>query len=460
MRQLPVCVRLAQGRRKQAVFELELPMNFECLRRLVARLAMLAVLCLSTLIAAGQTNGIFADFTTSMGSFTCQLDYTNAPRTVANFIGLATGQRAWLDLPSGRARTNAFYNGLIFHRVIAGFMNQGGSPNGTGSDGPGYVFTDEFSPQLVFDRFGVLAMANSGTNSNGAQFFITVAPFTSGNNTYSIFGQVVAGSNVVYAINHVTTGANDKPLTNVVMQQVNIRREGAAAQAFNINAQSLPVVTNLPLGIAATSNQVTLGFANRQYADNRLYSAINLAGAWAAEALGIEIAGPTTNSVQRAKDAPQRFFSLAQVQYAASTFAPKSVYGRGLALTFAVGPGFIAIVFNSSGGGTYTRTGSPSGTVTSYVWNQEPYRGYLWPLRLSGVVPMTLQLDFNSNNTGRMTGTAYFSDGSTTPVSGTFVLTRIIHNVRRKDATRALISEGNSHFGWGGMPTTVCRNQV
>jgi hypothetical protein len=107
MRQLPVCVRLAQGRRKQAVFELELPMNFECLRRLIVRLAMLAVLCLSTLIAAGQTNGIFADFTTSMGSFTCQLDYTNAPRTVANFIGLATGQRAWLDLPSGRARTNA-----------------------------------------------------------------------------------------------------------------------------------------------------------------------------------------------------------------------------------------------------------------------------------------------------------------------------------------------------------------
>ena len=125
------------------------------------------LLALSTLAAAGQTNGIYADFTTTRGSFTCQLNYTNAPRTTANFIGLATGQRAWLDLTTGRARTNAFYNGLIFHRVIAGFMNQGGSPNGMGTDGPGYVIKDEFSRYLVFTNFGVLAMANSGPNSAG-----------------------------------------------------------------------------------------------------------------------------------------------------------------------------------------------------------------------------------------------------------------------------------------------------
>jgi len=184
---------------------------------------------MSTLIAFGQTSGIFADFTTTMGSFTCQLDYTNAPRTTANFIGLATGQRAWLDLPTGRARTNPFYDGLTFHRVIAGFMNQAGSPNGSGSDGPGYAFMDEFNPNLVFDSFGVLAMANSGPNSDGAQFFITVAPFSTGNNVYSIFGRLTSGSNVVYAINQVATDANNKPLTNVVIQQVSIRRVGVAA---------------------------------------------------------------------------------------------------------------------------------------------------------------------------------------------------------------------------------------
>jgi peptidyl-prolyl cis-trans isomerase A (cyclophilin A) len=396
-------------------------MTFEYFRGIVARLAVTGVLGLSTLIAVGQTSGIFADFTTSMGSFTCQLDFTNAPRTTANFIGLATGQRAWLDLPSGRARTNAFYNGLTFHRVIAGFMNQGGSPNGQGTDGPGYAFTDEFSPSLVFDSFGVLAMANSGPNSDGAQFFITVAPFTSGNNVYSIFGRLTSGSNVVYAINHVATDANDKPLTNVVIQQVSIRRVGAAAQAFNIDAQGLPIVTNLPLRIATAASQVTLTFTNRQYADNRLYSTTNLPGAWTSDALGIEITTPFSNSVQQAKDASRCFYSMAQVQYASSTFAPKAIYGGTLTLNFTVGPGLITVTFNSTGGGTYTWTGQPSGTVTSYDWSQEPYRGYLWPFQLSGLVPLTLQLDFTSNTAGTMSGTAYLSGGAAA-VSGTFSL--------------------------------------
>ena len=397
-------------------------MNFESIRRMVVRSAIPAVLGLSTLIAAGQANGIFADFTTSMGSFTCQLDYTNAPRTTANFIGLATGQQTWLDLVTGRARTNAFYNGLTFHRVIAGFMNQGGSPNGLGTDGPGYVFTDEFSPQLVFDSFGVLAMANSGPNSDAAQFFITVAPYAAGNNVYSIFGRLTSGSNVVYAINHVATDSNAKPLTNVVIQQVSIRRVGTAAQAFNVNAQGLPIVTNLSLKIAATASQVTLAFTNRQYADNRLYSATNLVGAWTSNALGIEITAPVSNNVQQAKNAPRCFYSMAQIQYGSSTFAPKTMYGRTLTLNFTVGPGLITITFDSSGGGTYTWVGQPSGTVASYTWSQEPYRGFLWPLQLSALVPLTLRLDFTSNTAGTMSGTAYFNDGSSGSVSGTISL--------------------------------------
>lgn len=404
------------------MFKVDLLMSVVCFPRRVACSAILGLLSLSAGVALGQTNGIFADFTTSMGGFTCQLDYTNAPRTTANFIGLATGQRAWLDLPSGRARTNAFYNGLTFHRVVAGFMDQGGSPNGMGTDGPGYAFTDEFSPRLVFDSFGVLAMANSGTNSNGAQFFITVAPFTSGNNTYAIFGRLVSGSNVVYAINHVVTDANSKPLTNIVMQQVSIRRVGTAAQAFNIKAQGLPIVTNLPLQIAAGAGQVTLSFTNRQYADNRLYSATNLVGAWTPNMLGIEITSPVTNTVQQSVSPSRSFYSMAQIQYASSTFAPKRLYGRTLTLNFTVGPGLITIVFDSSGGGTYTWAGYPSGTVTSYVWSQQPYRGSLWPLQLSVVVPMTLWLNFTSNTSGAIAGTAYLSGGGTAPVSGTFTL--------------------------------------
>lgn len=413
---------LRNGVGNTAVFKLDLSMTVVTARRRVACSAVLVALALSAQIALGQGNGIFADFTTTLGNFTCQLDYTNAPRTTANFIGLATGQRAWVDLPSGRARTNAFYNGLTFHRVIAGFMNQGGSPNGLGTDGPGYVFMDEFSPNLVFDSFGVLAMANSGPNSDGAQFFVTVAPFTSGNNVYSIFGRLTSGSNVVYAINHVVTGANDKPLTNVVIQQVSIRRVGTVAQAFDINGQGLPTVTNLPLKIAATASQVTLIFTNRQYADNRLYSATNLAGAWSSDALGIEITAPVSNSLQRAKAAPRSFYSMAQIQYASSTFAPKTMYGRTLTLNFTVGPGLVTVNFNSSGGGTYTWTGQPSGTLVSYDWNQKPYQGFLWPVQFSVLVPMTLRLDFISNTAGTMSGTAYFNDGSTAAVSGSFSL--------------------------------------
>ena len=376
--------------------------------RRVACSVMLGFLSFSPLVAVGQTNGIYVDFITSMGSYTCQLDYTNAPRTVANFVGLATGQRTWLDLPSGRARTDAFYNGLTFHRVIAGFMNQGGSPNGSGSDGPGYAFMDEFSPKLTFDAFGVLAMANSGPNSDGSQFFITVAPFTSGNNTYAIFGRLVSGSNVVYSINHVATDANDKPLTNVVMQQVSIRRVGAAAQAFDINTQGLPVVTNLPLRLSNRTDQVSLTFSNRQFADNRLYWTTNLSS-WTAESLGIETGTPATNTLYRAKDTARKYFRLAQVQYPASTFAPKTMFSRTLSLTFTNGAsGTVVIGFDSSGGGNFTYSGGGAGTVSGYSWTQDPYRGWLWPIVFSNLVPaMTLTLNFSSTTGGSFSGTAY-----------------------------------------------------
>ena len=199
---------------------------------------------------------------------------------------------------------------------------------------------------------------------------------------------MTSGSNVVYAIDHVATDVNDKPLTNVVIQQVRIRRVGTAAQGFNFNAQGLPVVSNLFLKIASTGSQATLTFTNHQFADNRLYSSTDLPGSWTSEALGIEITTPVTYTIQREEDGLRRFYSVAQIQYASSTFAPKTLYGRTLTLNFTVGPGLITIVLDSSGGGTYTRTGQPSGTVVSYKWTQAPYRGSLRPLQLSGVVPL------------------------------------------------------------------------
>src|SRR5438309_5209300 len=167
-------------------------MSAAVFRRLVFCLPFVTVLIWGAR-AHGQANGIFADFTTSMGSFTCRLEYTIAPKAVANFIGLATGQRPWLDLPRGAARTNAFYNGLLFHRVVVGFVIQAGSPNGQGTAGPGYVFPDEISPSLRFTNTGILAMANTGTNSNGSQFFITVTNTPFLNDGYTIFGELAGG---------------------------------------------------------------------------------------------------------------------------------------------------------------------------------------------------------------------------------------------------------------------------
>jgi hypothetical protein len=229
---------------------------------------------------------------------------------------------------------------------------------------------------------------------------------------------------VVYAINHVATDPNDKPLTNVVIQQVSIRRVGAAAQAFNIDAQGLPIVTNLPLRIATAASQVTLTFTNRQYADNRLYSTTNLPGAWTSDALGIEITTPFSNSVQQAKDASRCFYSMAQVQYASSTFAPKTIYGRTLTLNFTSGlSGTLTITFDSAGGGNYTFPSYSPGSVTSYSWTQDPYRGFLWPIYFSGLVPLTAQLDFATNTSGTFTGTFYpmisFAVSGTFSLSGT-----------------------------------------
>ena len=232
-------------------------------------------------------------------------------KAVANFIGLAAGQRPWLDLPTGLARTNPFYSGLTFHRVITNFVIQAGSPNGLGNDGPGYAFVDEITNTLQFGGFGVLAMANSGPDSNGSQFFVTAAPQPSLNGGYTIFGGLYGGSNVVAAINLVPTDANSKPLTNVYINMINIRRIGTAANAFDINAQGLPLVTNLNLAIALAGTNASLAFSNRLYADNRLYGSSNLVN-WTAGLLGIETALPVSNTNMQNLLAPAQFFRAAQ----------------------------------------------------------------------------------------------------------------------------------------------------
>ncbi len=175
-----------------------------------------------------QPSGPTVVFDTGMGRITCRLFQKEAPATTANFIGLATGTKDWTN-PATHEKEHGvpLYNGTTFHRVIPGFMIQGGDPVGNGTGDPGYMFADEIVPVLGFDVPGRLAMANSGPNTNGSQFFITEAPYPSLDGSYSIFGQCDDSAvSVVKAITHVERDSNDKPLTAVTLTKVTIVPEG------------------------------------------------------------------------------------------------------------------------------------------------------------------------------------------------------------------------------------------
>jgi peptidyl-prolyl cis-trans isomerase A (cyclophilin A) len=164
-----------------------------------------------------------ATFVTSMGSFTVRLMPEHAPRTVANFVDLARGSRTWTDPRDGSSSTEPLYDGTIFHRVIHDFMIQGGDPLGTGTGGPGYTFEDECPPDgPSFDRPGLLAMANAGPNSNGSQFFVTVAPTEWLTGKHTIFGEVTEGYDVVQAIARTPTAGRDRPAADVVLERVEV----------------------------------------------------------------------------------------------------------------------------------------------------------------------------------------------------------------------------------------------
>ena len=169
---------------------------------------------------------LHAHFTTSEGAFTIRLFDDKAPLTVANFVGLAEGTKEWTDPKSGQKVKRPFYNGLVFHRVIEGFMIQGGDPLGTGTGGPGYKFADEFHQTLRHTAAGILSMANAGPNSNGSQFFITLAATPWLDNRHSVFGEVVDGMDVVEKIGDCATSKpGDRPLKPITVESVMIERK-------------------------------------------------------------------------------------------------------------------------------------------------------------------------------------------------------------------------------------------
>lgn len=185
-------------------------------------LALPFVACSEGKTKESKVMDVIAKFETSQGNFKIKLFPSEAPATVTNFIGLAKGTKEFIDPKSGKPTKKPFYDGLIFHRVIPEFMIQGGDPLGTGTGGPGYQFQDEFGSGRTFNKPGILAMANAGPNTNGSQFFITVAATPWLNNRHTIFGEVIEGYDVVEKISEVSKGANDRPNEPVVIKKVTI----------------------------------------------------------------------------------------------------------------------------------------------------------------------------------------------------------------------------------------------
>ena len=169
---------------------------------------------------------LFAHFTTSEGNFTARLFDAEVPKTVANFTGLAEGTTEWTDPRTSKKTKQPYYNGTIFHRVIADFMIQGGDPLGQGTGGPGYKFADEFSPKLRHGKPGILSMANSGPNTNGGQFFITLVPTPWLDSKHSVFGEIVEGMDVVNKIGKTATSKpGDRPVKPITITSVTIEKK-------------------------------------------------------------------------------------------------------------------------------------------------------------------------------------------------------------------------------------------
>lgn len=188
----------------------------------------LCLILTSSIIAMGgkpkMPETLYVKFQTSQGDIVCLLFPKSAPETVTNFVGLAKGEKEWTDPNTGEKTKRPLYDGTVFHRVIKDFMIQGGDPLGTGTGGPGYRFKDEIDPVMTFSNPGMLAMANAGagTNTNGSQFFITVAPTTWLNGKHTIFGRVIEGQDVAESISLVKTDQQNRPLNPIVLEKVTI----------------------------------------------------------------------------------------------------------------------------------------------------------------------------------------------------------------------------------------------
>ena len=402
----------------------------------IRRLLPLSLLFLAFLLPHRLAAQIYADVQIAggvSGTFTITLEHQKAPGTVANFIGLATGQRGWLDLNTGAIRFAPFYNGIIFHRVIGGFMNQTGSPAGDGTDGPGYTFKDEFDPTLRHDAAYTVSMANSGRHTNGSQFFITVAATPWLNDVHTIFGRVTAGQSVIDQINATpTTGSSgspaDRPLTPISVQAVNIY--GPSLATFNLDPAWLPKLQNARPTLTKNGAMLTASHDRLPFSDYVLYHGTT-PGTSTRVGIGYfaGLAPSTDVDATVTLTDPAHFFRVARTDYStcSNTFIPQTVASK--TFTFTSNFPFISdVVLNAPGtGGTWTLRTAASGAISAVTYTLAPYTPKLYMKWAStGAFGFDIEflytLNYNSANGGTFTGLSNVS-GYQNNITGTFTAT-------------------------------------
>jgi peptidyl-prolyl cis-trans isomerase A (cyclophilin A) len=343
---------------------------------------MFRVLLIAASLIAPLHAQIYADFTVSsggnpLGTFRVLLEHEKAPRTCANFIGLASGRRPWVDLTSGAVRTNRpYYNGLTFHRLIPSFVIQGGSPNGLGTDGPGYSILDEYDSSLRHNSQYVLSMAKaSAPNTGGSQFFITLRATPELNDKHSVFGKVISGTSIIDGFKNATnypTGASEKPITPIVMDSVVISGSSYAGFDLNNPAFLLPKLGGTPTSVSrnALNSTFTTAFSPAPKTEYMLFESFDMQ-TWSSPMYRLN--GTSTSQFSIVSDeisAPRFFTNLATVNYDAvpDPLQATSIQGRTLRMTF--GPGsHIDFIFTGSQSGTWFDSGSQTGgTLSSLAW--------------------------------------------------------------------------------------------
>lgn len=391
-----------------------------------------AVLFALGVIATPLHAQLYADVTTTMGDFTLELYYEESPKTVANFVSLAEGSRKWIDPVTGIVQVNKpYFDGIIFHRVIDAFMNQVGSPQGTGSDGPGYTFPDEVDNGLVHDEPYLLSSANSGPNTNGSQLFITVVVTNWLDGIHTVFGKVSSGTDVIDAINDVDVGKifngnfdSTRPVVDVSITSVVIRRVGPEANAFDVTAQGLPEVEQAEVGIENPESGLNLTVNQAAGTSLKVFQSPDMV-TWSSQSRHLDSGSLPSSGIGLPVNQSQEFFRSVIIDWPTEASFPSDLTGWSIAIESPLNGLDLTLNFSDEptlfleGNGTFLinmesssiDTDGYGGTLLIYTDGLVPFR-----FRLGSDLPIN-----SSAPSGRMTGTAFTGGGIT--LSGGFTMT-------------------------------------